>query len=152
AKADVMVLAISDKRAREAPVAIDEGGPGRFELRAADPAVTYRVLFHDRRNHLGAVADIAGKPPDKPLTVRLQRCGSARVRFVDAEGKPLAKYPAALWLREGGGPQKTHDSVLRAPLPGGKETLTADAEGRCTLTDLVPGVRYALRAEGAAAR
>jgi hypothetical protein len=93
--------------------------------------------------------------------VKLARCGSARVRLLDAEGRPLAGRGLRLTLltersfpadkpprkREADG----HYSVCYDPLHYcydpqryGMEPVS-DGEGWLTLPALIPGARYALQ-------
>src|SRR6202022_81320 len=61
---------------------------GRFELHGCDPQETYPVLFLDARHRLGAAVKLSAKhAAGDPVTVRLTPCGSARLRFVDAQGQ-----------------------------------------------------------------
>src|SRR5262249_50653526 len=64
---------------------------GRFELRGCDPERTYPVYFLAAKTRLGALVEVAGKG-DEPVTVKLAPCGSAVVRFVDADGNPRPSY------------------------------------------------------------
>jgi RNA polymerase sigma factor (sigma-70 family) len=145
AKVSVLVLSISDGRHREVPVAIDEGGPGRFELRCGDPAVTYRLLFFDSKTQSGAVAEIVGKqPPGKMLTVALKPYGSAVARFVDAQSKGIEKYQPQLWIQESIKGVDGKPKTIRVPAPLEKQAPVTDAEGRCRFTNLVPGITYVI--------
>ena len=65
-------------------------GGGTFELVGVDPAKPVTVYFLDRTNQLGRVATFSGSDLDQPATVRLERCGSARRSFIDAQGQPFA--------------------------------------------------------------
>ncbi len=61
-------------------------GDGTFDLVGLDPAKPVTVYFLDRKNQLGRVATFSGSDLDRPATVRLERCGSARARFIDCAG------------------------------------------------------------------
>src|SRR5205823_11432054 len=63
---------------------------GRFALPGCDRDKPSEVFVFSRKARLGAAATLAGKP-DQPATIRLQRCGTARARFVDEGGQPVAK-------------------------------------------------------------
>jgi RNA polymerase sigma factor (sigma-70 family) len=120
---------------------------GTFELRGCDPEMTYPVYFLDARNKLGATAQLSAKEAaGKEVTIRLEPCGSAVVRYVDKEGKPLKGHRPHLDLvlrpgDKGVGADTTWlvniDTVNYRPLP------VADAEGRCTFPALIPGATYA---------
>jgi RNA polymerase sigma factor (sigma-70 family) len=152
---------------------------GRFELRGLDPEKTYRLLFlaHPRpispvwtieaieefgqlwlrpllgpENKLGATVEVSPKQVKDELVVKLAPCGSARVRYVDADGKPLAKYPPWLQLVVTPGPaihQALKDKVLAAEVVTliGRfpEDIRTDAEGRVTFQGLIPGATYRLK-------
>ena len=61
---------------------------GRFELSGCDPNQSRRVFFLDREQQLGATIVLDPRNTQQQPTVRLQPCGSATVRLLDAEGQP----------------------------------------------------------------
>jgi RNA polymerase sigma factor (sigma-70 family) len=66
---------------------------GRFEVHGLDPVADVPVYFLDAHHKLGATANLSGKSAGGgQVTVRLQPCGTAKARLVDANGKPLAAY------------------------------------------------------------
>ena len=66
---------------------------GRFELHGLDPDTDFPVYFFQPKRKLGAVVQLSGKSAaGGPMTVRLQPCGTAVARLVDAGNKPLAGY------------------------------------------------------------
>jgi RNA polymerase sigma factor (sigma-70 family) len=66
---------------------------GRFEVHGLDPVAEVPVYFLDPHHKLGATANLSGKSAGGgQVTVRLQPCGTAKARLVDASGKPLAAY------------------------------------------------------------
>jgi hypothetical protein len=66
---------------------------GRFELHGLDPDAEIPVHFLDPHHKLGAAAGFSGRPAaGGAITVRLQPCGTAKARLVDAGGKPIAGY------------------------------------------------------------
>jgi RNA polymerase sigma factor (sigma-70 family) len=130
---------------------------GRFELHGLDSEKTYPVHFLDLMRQLGATVEVSGKQAkDGPLTIKLGRCGSARVKVLDLEGNPAPKRrPMVLMVVTPGPGDFTPDArgKLRA------DTMTAvlgdwtsllldgprtDAEGRVKLTGLIPGATYRL--------
>jgi RNA polymerase sigma factor (sigma-70 family) len=126
-QARLVVLTDSEDPRHQVPLTVRAG---QFELPGCDPTRSYRVLVVDADNHCGAVAEVAGKPaPDKPLTIKLGPCGSAAVRVLNAAGRPVPKYQPVVTPAVGGVP-------------------ATDKEGRCTVPDLVPGVKYALALPG----
>jgi hypothetical protein len=66
---------------------------GAFDLPGCDPDRAVPVYFLDVENQLGAVVELSGKQAGEPVTVRLAPCGTATVRFVDGDGRPLANQP-----------------------------------------------------------
>src|SRR5207253_4873799 len=66
---------------------------GSFTLTGCDPDKTYPVVFLDAKHQWGAVAAISGKRAEgKPPTVRLTPCGSAVIRLLDSQGRPVQNY------------------------------------------------------------
>jgi RNA polymerase sigma factor (sigma-70 family) len=159
---------------------------GTFVLPNCDPEKTYRVFFLDAGplsgptgppgnvkdrfdalnrylgpNHLGAVVEISpAKIGDKVLEVKLARCGSAEVRFVDAKGKPVRQRfrlqllvtpgPSLRKSREEGKPaaQAQDLAILPADLPGYDAPFRADAEGWVHIPSLIPDATYRVQAMG----
>jgi RNA polymerase sigma factor (sigma-70 family) len=123
---------------------------GTFELRGCDPDETYPVHFLDGKNRLGATVRVSPKEVgDGTLTVRLQPCGKAVVRFVDKEGKPAPGFSpyVNVVVRPGGkGFEADSDFVANVDRLNytGASAYAADADGRCTLPALIPGVAYRL--------
>jgi RNA polymerase sigma factor (sigma-70 family) len=125
---------------------------GYFELPGCDPVGTSEVFFLDVKNRLGAVVKFSGKEILQPVTVRLERCGSATVRLVDEQGKPISKFDT--WveivltpgihgadedrLKTKGSPPVLADT---AHDPAHSRAQT-DAEGRITFPCLIPGATY----------
>ena len=129
---------------------------GRFELPGCDPEKTYTAFFLDEKNQLGAAVELPGKETNQGATVRLARCGTARVRFVDEQKKPFAKHQ---FYRI-----KPHPFLVLVVTPGFStyniEDLQAEAvhwinfdkklsaerftgaDGRLTFANLIPGAIY----------
>jgi RNA polymerase sigma factor (sigma-70 family) len=116
---------------------------GRFEVPGCDPKGKVRVVFYDAQGELGAAAELAGAEAERgPVTVRLDRCGAAEVRFLDGRGRPQAGYTPTLQL------------VLRPAAPPADRRAadiahvwdhvrgTTDADGVVTLRPLIPGATY----------
>ena len=113
-----------------------------FELGGCDPEKPYPAVFFQEQKGWGAVVHVSGKQAGKPLDVRLQPCGSAKARYLGADGRPvagrltsadvrlvLAAGDSAFW---GGFVQ--HSNV--------RKDWHTDAEGRITWRGLVPGATY----------
>src|SRR5206468_2596973 len=79
----------------------------------------------------------------EPLTIKLQPCGSATGRVVDANGKPIADLFLDLYQTQ------AVDGRVAALLPNRMVEATkadkTDRDGRFRANGLVPGVRYHLR-------
>jgi RNA polymerase sigma factor (sigma-70 family) len=164
---------------------------GKFEVRGCDPEKTYQFLFleyprlprmlmmaeglqtfgqlwlqelvngKDRRG--AAVKVVAKKAAGEPLVVRVAPCGSAKVRFTDADGKPRAGFIPWLQLVVTPGPplwKAIEDKTLAAEVvslvgpygdqpPGQPKT---DAKGYVIYHGLIPGATYRLKKHGAGLR
>jgi RNA polymerase sigma factor (sigma-70 family) len=142
---------------------------GTFTIPALSPKATYPLHFLDARRNLGAVAELQGKQAGgEPVTVRLSPCGSARARFLDPGGKPLADYRPLVWLLLPPGPhpvpkrlpgrvellrQRTDALIEGRVVPEPEMKIPAtDAAGRVTLPGLIPGATYRLLLDGGKAR
>jgi beta-lactamase regulating signal transducer with metallopeptidase domain len=82
----------------EPPVTVVEVRDGNFALPVHDRAAKYQLYFLDAKNGRGAACAASARSAAKGLSVRLAACGSAKARFLDDKGKPLAKYRPALWM------------------------------------------------------
>jgi RNA polymerase sigma factor (sigma-70 family) len=129
-------------------------GKGKFELPGYDPDHPLPVYFLDAENQLGAMVKFSGKDVDGKAVVKLQPCGSATARFLDAKGKPLANLDTHLDLALNDGisffDSLNSDKVitdvafLSSLDPKRYEDLRTDAEGRVTWPTLIPGARIML--------
>jgi hypothetical protein len=134
---------------------------GAFEVPGCDPQRSQPVFFLDDKNQLGAVAELSAKQAGEPVTVRLAPCGSATVRFVDGDGKPLANlpvgpYPLFVHLHLVVTPGLTvwtmpdtemlqSDTAMQVNFdPQRYGGLRTDAAGRVTFPTLLPGATYHL--------
>jgi hypothetical protein len=142
---------------------------GTFSIPALEPKATYPLLFLDPARDLGGFVELPGKQAGgEPVTVRLSQCSTARARFVDDKGKPLADYrpPLSLLLPPGPhlvpkslpqlseGGMRSPDSLWAGQLDPrryGKGPAT-DPAGRVTLPGLIPGATYRLLLSGGKAR
>jgi RNA polymerase sigma factor (sigma-70 family) len=181
------VMFVSGHRPRfEKTMGPDYARNGRFEIHGCDPEKTYRVVLLERwwvggamdteglgsfgeltlpellgtDIKLGAAVELSAKTAGEgPVVVRLAPCGSARLRFLDADGKPLANYTPWVQLAVTPGPpfyKALEKKTLAAEIitllghygggrPGERAT---DAQGRITLEGLIPGATYRLKKTG----
>jgi hypothetical protein len=128
---------------------------GRFELCGFDLDIAAPVYFLDAEHGWGAKLEFSGKQASEPLEVRLQACGQARARFVGPDRKPVAKLglgpyvqflmtPGASTIYYGDRGELQADAAYLSninPRLIWREFLT-DAEGRITLSALIPGATY----------
>jgi hypothetical protein len=132
-----------------------EGKDGRFELHGLNPEKATKIYFLDSARQLGAMKELSGKQAgDTPLTVRLQPCGSATARFVDARGQPLKDFrpdlellltPGASLFDPEAQNQLLADTVGIESLDQQRyRKLQPDAQGRFTFPTLIPGAIYRL--------
>ena len=136
-----------------------ESAAGRFELHGLDPDVEIPVHFLEPRRRLGAVVRLSGKSASGgPLTVRLEPCGTAKARLVDAGGRPLpGNYLVTIRLVTPGPDYPSRDPEDKTRLSGESDSLNAvdpinyfkplvaDAEGRVAFPALIPGATYCIR-------
>jgi hypothetical protein len=144
---------------RADPVQIRDG---RFELPITDREGRYPLLFYAAAQSVGALVEVSGQQADaEPITVRLQPCGSARARFTDAQGKPLAGYRPSLWALlpptepfsniaelnwAFGNDRQAGDAVWRghARLKHYDSGPVTDADGVVHFSGLIPGAMHRL--------
>jgi RNA polymerase sigma factor (sigma-70 family) len=131
---------------------------GRFELHAIDLESKVPVYFLQPERKLGATAQVSGKSAASgPLTIRLEACGTANARLVDANRRPLVRYSDASLISMVVTPGP--DPSVREP--AGASGLVTDSEsltkidsinyakppesgpdGRITFAALIPGATY----------
>jgi protocatechuate 3,4-dioxygenase beta subunit len=129
---------------------------GRFELHGLDPGKCYPVYFLDAKNKLGVTVELSGKQAGQEVTARLLPCGAAAARFLDAQGKPIAKQDLlVLEVVVTTGPhrydRKSHEQgklaadaahVVNIDRLNHWHAPPTDAEGRTTFPALIPGATY----------
>jgi hypothetical protein len=125
---------------------------GRYELPGCVAGRVYPVLFLDAVNGWGATVDLTAGHGAGP-EVRMAPCGSARVRLLDAKGRPLAgRWPRLVLLTERSFATDKppleraadgHLSVCYDPRHYPIDPVS-DGEGWLTLPALIPGARYVL--------
>ncbi len=130
---------------------------GRFELHGLDPDNEVPFFFLDSEHELGTTVRLSGKSASGgPLNVRLDRCGAARARLVDRDGKVLGKRTSAnvtLIVTPGAlmnqfrlkkvGPLFANEATLDSvDPPHYRGPIASDADGRISLPALIPGATY----------
>jgi hypothetical protein len=134
---------------------------GRFELGCCDPGSSAPVFFLDAKKQQGALIELSGKQDGEDLAVKLEPCGSATVRFVDEQGKPLraGRRPAHLEVVLTPGASSADlipgsendekksplmaDAIIVDNLDSARYNgLKIDAQGRMTFPTLIPGATY----------
>lgn len=142
-----------------------EGRDGQFELPGCDPERPFTVWLVAPDAGLGATAELSAKQAaGQPVTVRLERCGSAVARFADQDGKPLVKYypffsivitpgiydPGYFIDYDDKKPLEADGLIvpywIGIPAYWRQDALhrsrMTDAEGHITFTNLIPGATY----------
>jgi hypothetical protein len=131
---------------------------GQLDVPGLDPEAPSTFYVFDAKHQLGATVELSGKSAaDGPATIRLAPCGSARARFMDKDGKPIAgRGPLDLTLIVTPGADFNNESILngkpladiefhsnldRERVRGGK----SDADGFLTYVSLIPGAPYRFR-------
>jgi hypothetical protein len=129
---------------------------GRFTLRGCTAGRVYPTLFLDSKHRLGSRVDLRAEPDEKPVEVKLQRCGEAEVRFLDEQRHPVAGLKPILYLKVPPDRAGVEVEEEREYLPAEKHELDefdllhyrdgprTDKDGRVMLPALIPGVCYQL--------
>jgi RNA polymerase sigma factor (sigma-70 family) len=130
---------------------------GKFELHGLDPEKPCPVAFLEPEKRWGTTVQLSGKDAGKEATVRLQPCGQAVARFLDAQGKPVADHRPMLDIVVTPGPHRyDFKAAEKGQLAADQDFLAnidrhnywkgpvSDAQGRCTFPALIPGVTYRL--------
>jgi RNA polymerase sigma factor (sigma-70 family) len=129
---------------------------GRFELHGVDPQESVRISILDAEHEWGATVAVSGKQASEDLTIRLQPCGRAKMRFVGPDGRRVARPSVLFEFVATPGP-----SIYGRRKPQEQAMLAADAdflanvdrkhywddpvpdaEGRYTMVSLIPGALY----------
>ncbi|MCI0459820.1 MAG: sigma-70 family RNA polymerase sigma factor, partial [Gemmataceae bacterium] len=127
-----------------------------IRVHPGDAQSPFPVVFFDEATGWGAVVAVSGKQAGQTLTVRLEPCGKATARFVDAEGKPLAGlWPEVELVFAPGAGRYDGKAFERGEFAADAvhvgnvyhkhyrfEQARTDDQGRVTLPMLVPGATY----------
>jgi RNA polymerase sigma factor (sigma-70 family) len=115
----------------------------RFELHGCDPGETLTVMFFDGTHDWGATARLSVKEVvGKPMKVQLAPCGSARTRFLDRSGQPLADWSPGLFLVLTPKQVGLRAGTFQVVSPLRKVGPHTDGDGYCTFDTLIPGATY----------
>ena len=131
---------------------------GDVELHGLDPDTEVSVYFLQAERRLGKVTRVRGKSASSgPLTIRLDPCGTATARLVDAQGRAIAgdRNTSLVDLIVTPGPDRlSRDPEGAKRLDGEAASLesidpinyskppASDAEGRISFPALIPGATY----------
>jgi RNA polymerase sigma factor (sigma-70 family) len=128
---------------------------GRFEIPGCDPEKPFTFHFLDREHQLGATVELSGKSAQNgPVTIRLEKCGAANVRYKDPQGKPVAGNTGdqlMLIITPGADINARPDQIMadmqyQSNLDSERlRRSRTDADGRITWSSLIPGAKYRLR-------
>lgn len=128
---------------------------GRYTLRGlADDATAHLDLLDDE-HEWGASIEVSGKQADTGVSVSLQPCGTAKLRLVNPEGKPLVdRSPQLYYIATPGPPKFSQLKQHRGVLTADDEWIQnldrrhywdmkrTDDQGRVSLPSLIPGALY----------
>jgi hypothetical protein len=139
------------------PMRTLEARAGEFELPGLDPDRPQAVFFLDAKDQLGAVVELPAKAGKELLTVRLQRCGTAVLRAVDGDGKPIAGFrpyvevlvtPGATGFDAMLSGKVSADYAWMVNLDRARhQAIKPDKDGRATIPTLIPGATLRLLGE-----
>ncbi len=130
---------------------------GHFELHGLPPDAEIPVYFLDSKSQLGATALFSASMARKgSIEVKLEPCGSAIARLVDATGKPVAGYrdPYLIGMIATPGPDRlgadpsdkdrlaADQDYLSRMDPNHYSELATEFDGRITFPALIPGATY----------
>jgi hypothetical protein len=115
---------------------------GTFALPGCDPQGTFPVFVLDNKNQLGAAVLLSGRQgKGKPVTIRLERLGSAVTRVILPKGKPPRRSALYLKILFGKDDRAVPYSIHFTG-------ASPDPKGRVTFPKLFPGVTYRYWWEG----
>ncbi len=133
---------------------------GRFTLRGLDPEKAISAFVFDGKRQLGASLQLSVPKDGQPVTFTLHPCGSARTRFVDPSGKPVAMVASlfaprfglemVIPLNSSGDPRDRTDHFATMPVDNidynRYVALRTDGQGHLTFPSLIPGATYRVMA------
>jgi hypothetical protein len=135
-----------------------EASDGVFEIHGLDPDKSVPVYFLDAENKCGATVELSGKQAGETVTVRLQPCGNATARYLDANGQPIAyisQAPDIVVTPGSAGDDGANDTKRELLADEGSlvnldrhnywDRIKTDAKGQVTFPALIPGATYRIR-------
>ncbi len=126
---------------------------GHFELHGLEPSADVPVYFLEPKRKLGATMHLSDKSgAGGPVTVRLEPCGTAKARLVDAKSRPLGGYRDellfAMMITPGpssadpNGLRQDGDFLNRIDAINYQKPPVSDDQGRIMFPALIPGATY----------
>ena len=127
---------------------------GHFAVHGLPANGETRVAFFDPVAKEGKYVIVHGTDAQTPLKIRLEQCGSATLKYVDEERKPLADLPISVWahfaeetdpIAEIQPPQRwslTAHILLNTYDAADRSSFTTGADGKLELPALIPGFTY----------
>ncbi len=131
---------------------------GRFDVHGLDADTDLPVYFLEPKRKLGATAHLSGKSvTGGPIAVKLEPCGNALARLIDADRRPLVGYRDMylIWMIVTPGPawasrdpadanrlSADGDLLARIDPINYENEPVSDVQGRITFPALIPGARY----------
>ena len=129
---------------------------GNLIIQGVPPEGEFPIALLDPIAMQGKRLTVHGSDTEQPLHVELEKCGSATLRFVDAEGKPLAGFAPDFLIQF----ERESEAMLAAApadyvQPSNEQlryfdsrnaaSLVSDNDGRLNLSALIPGMIYKVR-------
>jgi len=127
------------------------GREGRFALQGCRPDNETLVSVYDPKTHCGATESILPNADGSPVQIQLQPCGSATLRLVDADQKPVSNRAIQLQyvLREPGAADEKELAIHAFDADYGASVwlepahnYQTDEHGTLKFENLIPGLVY----------
>jgi RNA polymerase sigma factor (sigma-70 family) len=134
------------------PVPVVEVQGGEFVVPSCPLGQSVPVYFIDAKNNLAARVTLSGKTPGEDVVVRLQVCGTAKLRVVDEKGQPVKGMeigvefvvtPGIQFSPAADGKEVIADAAaMRGVHREHYRDLRTDSDGRVVFPTLIPGAVY----------
>jgi RNA polymerase sigma factor (sigma-70 family) len=112
-----------------------------FTVRGVNPKANRPLVVYHKDKNLGFYLKDLRDEQAGPLTIKLQRCGSASGRVLDQDGQPVAALRLHIWLVA---PKESGRAYSLSTLARAEQVVTTDKDGRFRAEGLVPGLDYAV--------